>query len=78
MSKAYRVWNLASGTLEDVHDVEFDEIEGSQCEVQNLDDVRGYQLANRMKKMDVGDIRPRHVDDDSGDIHMINQEVQID
>jgi hypothetical protein len=22
--KAYRVWNLASGTLEEVHDVEFD------------------------------------------------------
>ena len=25
-SKAYRVWNLASGTLEEVHDVEFDVI----------------------------------------------------
>jgi len=24
-SKAYRVWNFASGTLEEVHDVEFDE-----------------------------------------------------
>ena len=24
-SKAYRVWNLASGTLEEVHDVEFNE-----------------------------------------------------
>ena len=24
-NKAYRVWNLASGTLEEVHDVEFDE-----------------------------------------------------
>jgi hypothetical protein len=29
-SKAYRVWNLASGTVEDVHDVEFDEINGSK------------------------------------------------
>jgi transposase InsO family protein len=28
-SKAYRVWNLASGTLEEVHDVEFDETKGS-------------------------------------------------
>jgi hypothetical protein len=28
-SKAYRVWNLASGTLEKVHDVEFDETNGS-------------------------------------------------
>jgi len=31
-SKAYRVWNLASGTLEEVHDVEFDETNGSQEE----------------------------------------------
>ena len=29
-SKAYRVWNLNSGTLEEVHDVEFDETNGSQ------------------------------------------------
>ena len=28
-SKAYRVWNLNSGTLEEVHDVEFDETKGS-------------------------------------------------
>ena len=28
-SKAYRVWNLASCTLEEVHDVEFDETNGS-------------------------------------------------
>jgi len=76
-SKAYRVWNLTNGTLEEVHDVEFDETEGSQNEVQNLDDVRGDQLANAMKNMDVGDIRPRQIDDDN-DVHMINQEVQID
>ena len=49
------VWNLESGTLEEVHDVEFDETEGSQNEAQNLDDVRGDQLANAMKNMDVGD-----------------------
>ena len=36
-SKAYRVWNLDSGTLEEVHDVEFDEIKGSQEENENLD-----------------------------------------
>jgi hypothetical protein len=60
-SKAYRVWNLVSGTLEEVHDVEFDETNGSQEEDENLDDVRGTQLANAMKKMDIGDIRPREV-----------------
>ena len=69
--------NLASGTLEEVHDVEFDETEGSQSEAQNLDDVRGDQLANAMKNLDVGDIRPRQIDDDN-DTHMINQKVQID
>jgi hypothetical protein len=52
---------LASGTLEEVHDVEFDETNGFQEEDENLDDVRGTQLANAMKKMDVGDIRPREV-----------------
>jgi len=62
-SKAYRVWNLSSGTLEEVHDVEFDETKGSQEEDKNLDDVRGIQLVNAMKSMDVGDIRPREVID---------------
>ena len=62
-SKAYRVWNLASDTLEEVHDVEFDEINGSQEEDENLDDVRGTQLVNAMKNMDIGDIRPREVID---------------
>ena len=62
-SKAYRVWNLASGTLEEVHDVEFHETNGSQEEEENLDDVRGTQLADAMKNMDIGDLRPREVID---------------
>ena len=53
-SKAYRVWNLDSGTLEEVHDVEFDETKGSQVENENLKDVRGIQLLNAMKNMDIG------------------------
>jgi hypothetical protein len=40
-SKAYKVWNLASGTLEEVHDVEFDKTNGSQEEYENLDGVKG-------------------------------------
>jgi len=63
-SKAYRVWNLASGTLEEVHDVEFDETKGSQDENVNHDDVRGIQLSNAMKNMDIGNIRPRQVQDE--------------
>jgi phage protein D len=52
---------LASGTLEEVHDVEFHETNDSQEEDENLDDVRGTQLANAMKKMDVGDMWPIEV-----------------
>jgi hypothetical protein len=57
--------------LEEVHDVEFDETQGSQNKAQNLDDVRGDQLAKAMKNMYIGDIRARQVDDDD-DIHVIN------
>jgi hypothetical protein len=60
-SKAYRVWNLTSGQLEEIHDVDFDETNGSQYEKENLDDVRGTQLSNAMNKMDIGDIRPKQV-----------------
>jgi hypothetical protein len=62
-SKAYRVWNLASGQLKEVHDVEFDETNGSQDKEENLDDVRGTQLSNVIKGMDIGDIRPKKVID---------------
>ena len=65
-SKAYRVWNLASGTLEEVYDVEFDETKGSQDENENLD-VRGIQLSNAMKNMDIGELRPRRVIDEEDD-----------
>ena len=58
-NKAYRVWNLDSGTLEEVHDIEFDETKGSQVENENLEDVRGIQLSNAIKNMDVGELRPR-------------------
>jgi hypothetical protein len=77
-SKAYRGWNLASGTLEEVHDVEFDETNGSQEEDENLNDVRDTQLANAIKKMDVGDIRPKEVievEDDKDQV-LSNSNVQ--
>jgi hypothetical protein len=71
---------LASGTLEEVHDVEFDEIKGFQDEDKNLDDVRGIQLSNTMKNMDVGDLRPRQVIDDEDDQVQVlsNPNVQVD
>jgi hypothetical protein len=63
-NKAHRVWNLASSTLEKVYDVEFDETKGPQDENENLKDVRGIQLSNAMKNMDVGELRPRQVIDE--------------
>ena len=62
-SKIYRVWNLAIGTLEEVHDVDFDETNGSRDEYENQDDVRGTHLANAMKNMDIDDLRHREVID---------------
>jgi hypothetical protein len=66
-SKAYRVWNLASNTLEEVHDVEFDETKGFQDENENFEDVGGIQLSNAMKNMDVGELRPRQMNDEADD-----------
>jgi hypothetical protein len=62
-SKAYKVWNLASGTLEEVYDVEF----ASQDENENLEDIRGIQLSNAMKNMDVGELRPSQVNGEEDD-----------
>ena len=71
---------MASDTLEEVHDVEFNETNGSQEEDENLDDVRGSQLVNAMKNMDIGDIRPREVieiEDDKDQV-LSNSNVQVD
>jgi hypothetical protein len=79
-SKTYRVWNLASGTLKEVHDVEFDKTKGSQDENENLEDVRGIPLLNAMKNMDVGELRPRQVIDKEDDQVQVlsNSNVQVD
>ena len=62
---------MASGTLEEVHDVEFDETNGSQEKDENLDDVRGTQLVNAMKNIDISDIRPRKVIDVEDDKNQV-------
>jgi hypothetical protein len=76
-SKAYRVWNLASGTLQEVHDVKFNETKGFQDKNKNLDDVRGIQLSNAMKN---GELRPRQVNDEEDDQMQVlsNLNVQDD
>ena len=79
-AKAYRVWNLASGTLEKIHDVEFDETKGFQDKSENLEDVRGIQLLNTMKNKDTGELRPRQVNDDEDNQVQVlsNSNVQDD
>ena len=47
--------------------MEFDETKGFQDENENLKDVRGIQLSNAMKNMDVDGLRPRQVNDDEDD-----------
>jgi hypothetical protein len=70
---------LASGTLEKVHDVEFDENKGFQDENKNFDDVRDIQLSNAMKNMDVGELRPRQVNDEDDQVQVLsNSNVQDD
>ena len=71
---------MASGTLDEVHDVEFDETKGSQDKNENLDDVRGIQLSNAMKNMDVSELWPRQVIDEEDDQVQVlsNSNVQVD
>jgi hypothetical protein len=71
---------LASGTLEEIHDVEFDETKGFQDENENLNDVKGIQLSNAIKNMDVGELRPRQVNDEEDDQVQVlsNSSVQDD
>jgi hypothetical protein len=62
---------LASGTLKEVHDVKFDETNGSQEKDENLDYVKDTQLVNAMKDMDIDDIRPREVIDVEDDKNQV-------
>ena len=59
-------------------DVEFNETNGSQEKDENLDDVRGTQLVNATKNMDIGDIRSREVIDVEDDKNQVfsNSNVQ--
>ena len=71
---------MESGTLEKVHDVEFDKTKGFQHENENLEDVRGIQLSNAIKNMDVGELRPRQMIDEEDDQVQVlsNSNVQDD
>ena len=66
-SKAYRVFNHATGLVEETYDVEFDESDGSQGAHENLDDVGDEPLREAMKNILVGDIKPKD------DVQVIDQ-----
>jgi len=48
-------------TVEEEHDVVFIETKGSQHDNVNLDDMRGTQLINVMKNMDISYIQPERL-----------------
>jgi hypothetical protein len=58
-SKAYRVFNHTAGVVEETYDVEFDETNGSQGALENLDDVGDEPLMEAMKNMPIGAIKPK-------------------
>jgi hypothetical protein len=67
-SKAYRVFNHATGMVEETYDVEFDETNGSQGALENLDDVGDEPLREAMKNMPIGVIKPKEDEDEVQDI----------
>jgi hypothetical protein len=68
-SKVYRVFNHATGLIEETYDVEFDKSNGSQGAHENLDDIGDEPLREAMKNILVGDIKPK---DDEDEVHVID------
>ena len=58
-SKAYHVFNHATGLVEETYDVEFDESNSSQGAHKNLDNVGDEPLRKAMKNIPVRDIKPK-------------------
>jgi hypothetical protein len=69
-SKAYRVFNHATGVVEETYDVEFDETNGSQGALENLDDVGDEPLREAMKNMSIGAIKPKEDEEEVQNINM--------
>ncbi|WVZ71103.1 LOW QUALITY PROTEIN: hypothetical protein U9M48_019724 [Paspalum notatum var. saurae] len=64
LSKAYRVFNIAIGMVEETCDVEFDESNGSQGAHVDVVDIDEERLIEAMKNMPIGDIKPKEDDDE--------------
>ncbi|WVZ89201.1 hypothetical protein U9M48_035633 [Paspalum notatum var. saurae] len=63
-SKAYRVFNNATGMIEETYDVEFDESNGSQGVHVDVADIDEEPLVEAMKNMPIGDIKPKEDEDE--------------
>ncbi|WVZ58838.1 hypothetical protein U9M48_009064 [Paspalum notatum var. saurae] len=63
-SKAYRVFNNATGMVEETYDVEFDESNGSQGAHVDVVDIDEEPLVEAMKNMPIGDIKPKKDEDE--------------
>ncbi|WVZ96522.1 hypothetical protein U9M48_042152 [Paspalum notatum var. saurae] len=59
LSKAYRVFNNATGMVEETYDVEFDESNGSQGAHVDVVDIDEEPLVEAMKNMPIDDIKPK-------------------
>ena len=68
-SKAYRVFNHATGLVEEIYDVEFDESNSSQGAHEDLDEVGDEPLREAIKNIPVGDIKSN---DDEDDVQVID------
>jgi hypothetical protein len=85
-SKAYRVFNNSTRVIQETCDVEFDDSNGFQGDGFCCDDVGKEPLREAMKKMAIGDIKPKE-DNESHSIHedspmmmmimMINQGIHL-
>jgi hypothetical protein len=73
-SKAYRVFNNATGLVEETYDVEFDESNGSQGAHENCDDVGNEPLREAMKNMPIGDVKPK--EEDSSTVPQVGSDEQ--
>ncbi|WVZ80687.1 hypothetical protein U9M48_028144 [Paspalum notatum var. saurae] len=69
-SKAYRVFNEATGLVEETYDVEFDESNGSQGAHVDVVDIDEEPLVEAMKNMPIGDIKPK---EDEDEVQIVNQ-----
>ncbi|WVZ69170.1 LOW QUALITY PROTEIN: hypothetical protein U9M48_018003 [Paspalum notatum var. saurae] len=79
-SKAYRVFNEATGFVEEAYDVEFDESNGSQGVHVDVVDTDEEPFVKAMKNMPIGDIKPKEDKDErtklpNEDVHVPQEQI---